>query len=782
MRPHKRQKQFPSMPFPPMPYKIKYRGPKEECDIGTAMALVEGFTNFVKFKILDTYSRTYEYTVRELVHIWKEEKKVLSVIDMVAKSKNFNPVDTATFFYYHTVFYLHFGKFGWVEHTDLEPLQTTCPFTDTGNFMTMLARNKVCLRLCYSDYILAAAGEFGYHNITSIYEPGHVFPAVVDNKQLYFALEEGFENDLLIGMTVYDTAITKSFIERFDAPNFIHTTVESLYLNECTIAPHNWVVFISILCTLSSSRETLTSKKSHFQHYSFNGERDMVTWKIISHLFRDEYQSIRKILNSSISGYDSDMPDSFIPPLKKLMEVGGKQIEFSQILFRQQAKLIFMMMIGFDIQYENASLLCNNSKQKYQGISSIKMENGEITAGCSILSCIKELDRGKHGVVSLYSDGKIEIVIKKCREDDFEIKLLNHSDFFQTCGVVAAKHLGNYEGMAYIAMDKLDGTLEEYIEQEKEAGRYTLDKVYEIIEVVSKMLICLSEEEFFYTDIKIENIMFKKGPELRLYLVDIGSICTEESNLIFTTFQPPLIDCGDSVVTWGLLILFLRLITDNDIEEYFRRGPKLISPYDHMAICKIVSRWPILELFDLKNSIENYETVDLVSKIKRFISPEQRVIIKDGKFRIRGMVEEDLHFIRSLGTDMLWGSQNEQVVIQFCPRDDLIQKLGCLPYINARYITGELGFIVKRNLPNVAELIKEGINESLYLDIVQKVLSIADDLDVLGYSFDNISLKEVMYDEKEHKVYVGSSGLIKKKVRREIPTHLYQERERIIQL
>ena len=80
----KKQKPAPPsslMPFSPMPDKIKYIGPKEECNLETDMPLVEGLTNFVKFKILDTcMSHTYEYSVRELVHVWKEEKEVLSVI------------------------------------------------------------------------------------------------------------------------------------------------------------------------------------------------------------------------------------------------------------------------------------------------------------------------------------------------------------------------------------------------------------------------------------------------------------------------------------------------------------------------------------------------------------------------------------------------------------------------------------------------------------------------------------------------------------------------------
>jgi uncharacterized protein YjbI with pentapeptide repeats len=273
-----------------IPDKIKYTGPKEKCNLTTDIALVRGITDFVKFRILDTcMSHTYDFSVRELVHVWEEEKKILSVIDMAAKSKKFkNPVDTATFFYYHVIFYLHFGKFGWVDHTSLKLLETTCPYTDNAsNFITMLARTNVCLCQCYSEYVLAAAGEFGYFNITAISKPGHIFPVVAD-KYVYFALEQGFKYNTY-GMKLYLTDIKMgTFIKRFNAPNFTETITGIVNIPEnCIMMPYRWTIFTSLFYALLN-RITISDSQFIFK----DKERGRVTRSIISYIFPDEYNAV----------------------------------------------------------------------------------------------------------------------------------------------------------------------------------------------------------------------------------------------------------------------------------------------------------------------------------------------------------------------------------------------------------------------------------------------------------------------------------------------------------
>ena len=353
------------------PFRPNIPESKARCDLDTGMDLVKGITSkFAKFRILDTcMSHTFnDFTMKELVDVWEEEKKVLSVIDMAARAKNFKEkVDTATFFYYHTIFYLHFGKFGWV-HSDLEPLQSTCPYTDgANNFMTMLARTKVCLCQCYTEYVLAAAGEFGYKNITSVLQPQHAFPAVVSDKEIHFAMDEGFRDNAKGIIVYYETPGFEgydTFATKFDAPNIEKTTVKQAAIKPFKIiTPYRWGIFIHVFYALINRKDVqefknvenwsdmskiLSATKDFYGQVFSDVKRGRLTWEVVSKIFPGEYMAVRKLIQEIASNKSCkiDFIDLCVP-LKELMEAEGNDDVFKNI-----ASLVIETMISFDFQYE----------------------------------------------------------------------------------------------------------------------------------------------------------------------------------------------------------------------------------------------------------------------------------------------------------------------------------------------------------------------------------------------------------------------------------------------
>jgi serine/threonine protein kinase len=98
---------------------------------------------------------------------------------------------------------------------------------------------------------------------------------------------------------------------------------------------------------------------------------------------------------------------------------------------------------------------------------------------------------------------------------------------------------------SFIAMEAMDGSLRDYaVEQKKELDklesdddkRILLDKIFvnvtKIILEVAKVLQCLSDKEYYYPDLKSDNVLYKcDGENIIIKMGDIGSL-TEKEDLI----------------------------------------------------------------------------------------------------------------------------------------------------------------------------------------------------------------------------------------------------------
>ena len=98
---------------------------------------------------------------------------------------------------------------------------------------------------------------------------------------------------------------------------------------------------------------------------------------------------------------------------------------------------------------------------------------------------------------------------------------------------------------SFIAMEAMDGSLRDYaVEQKKELDklesdddkRILLDKIFvnvtKIILEVAKVLQCLSDKEYYYPDLKSDNVLYKcDGENIIIKMGDIGSL-TEKKDLI----------------------------------------------------------------------------------------------------------------------------------------------------------------------------------------------------------------------------------------------------------
>jgi hypothetical protein len=108
------------------------------------------------------HSNTFVITMQEATQRWIEEIRKMRVIH--EKAQNFSPdlLQQNTYFALHTLILLQFGD---LDITDLgyEMQVPACPYADDArNFIVTLLKTGKCLCACYTNYVLAAAEEFGY--------------------------------------------------------------------------------------------------------------------------------------------------------------------------------------------------------------------------------------------------------------------------------------------------------------------------------------------------------------------------------------------------------------------------------------------------------------------------------------------------------------------------------------------------------------------------------------------------------------------------------------------
>jgi hypothetical protein len=145
---------------------------------------------------------------------------------------------------------------------------------------------------------------------------------------------------------------------------------------------------------------------------------------------------------------------------------------------------------------------------------------------------IEEISRGGFGYVTLYASSDEDIAVKYGIENsdlDQDIKIIKKLKMNNICN---KKYIGSYicekkHEKKHVIMPYMDSTLECYIR----ANLLTNDEVFQIMIELFNMVICLYEDELYYTDLKTQNVLVKciENNKVDLLLGDIGGIFEKDS-------------------------------------------------------------------------------------------------------------------------------------------------------------------------------------------------------------------------------------------------------------
>jgi len=132
-------------------------------------------------------------------------------------------------------------------------------------------------------------------------------------------------------------------------------------------------------------------------------------------------------------------------------------------------------------------------------------------------------------------------------------------------------------------MDIMDGTLQYF----KENTKLNINEIKSVIYNISMNLICLLPE-YIYTDIKLQNILYKcykyndDMGKIKIILGDLGSICLN-GHTNTCTYPPPesIIDpaktiCSESTMVWDIGVIFLDLI-GYKVNKFFYWNSNIIN-------------------------------------------------------------------------------------------------------------------------------------------------------------------------------------------------------------
>lgn len=197
-----------------------------------------------------------------------------------------------------------------------------------------------------------------------------------------------------------------------------------------------------------------------------------------------------------------------------------------------------------DIKPENITVI-EEEKQTYK-----------LTINSIMFTTAMTINNGSNGIVYLMQNTNNEVVALKVgiiknnlnpNKKDIEIiKKLN-----ETCNDFYIKSLYDLTEN-YIIMDYADGTLNELnkinIDIADETKIYILKKVFESIK-------CLIDNDLYYTDLKLLNVLFMcKDDEIKILLGDLGSITENTGNAVSTYPHPNrchnIIDSNKKLVNW----------------------------------------------------------------------------------------------------------------------------------------------------------------------------------------------------------------------------------------
>ncbi len=171
---------------------------------------------------------------------------------------------------------------------------------------------------------------------------------------------------------------------------------------------------------------------------------------------------------------------------------------------------------------------------------------------------IKKIGQGSFGSVKLitFKDGT-QVIIKQVNGGDTEIEDLNYlnqlakKNEYVPCGLVNGTVIHEDSEIGYIAMQVMDGDLDHLIAKKK----FKPLDIFRIINHLLDSLLCLLKLNLVYTDLKWENVLYKKvGSRYTIGLGDFGSVSKIGDDNWSRTYKYPnegdLLEEIDGV--WGL--------------------------------------------------------------------------------------------------------------------------------------------------------------------------------------------------------------------------------------
>lgn len=164
------------------------------------------------------------------------------------------------------------------------------------------------------------------------------------------------------------------------------------------------------------------------------------------------------------------------------------------------------------------------------------------------LNKVKYLSSGTYGKIILYSNLDIEIVLKieindsPSEKEIGEILVKNPQ-----CNTIRVRHILSNKDTHYYIMDPLDGEVSQltpyFMIEEPTNDTDMKEASYQwfiIIEEIRKQIVCLFKLGYYYTDLKLANILFcNDNGHYTIHLGDLGSATPDkEYNENLATFPP----------------------------------------------------------------------------------------------------------------------------------------------------------------------------------------------------------------------------------------------------
>lgn len=241
-------------------------------------------------------SKTYPVSLDQAVQRWLQEVNgPLAEIDRQAKANySEDPTTQAMFFGIRTMYYLMFGIYteDQVERLQYQrrSINLQCPYTDYArNFMLTLITTGRCLCLCYTNYLLAAAEEFGYTQIyghhdfeTELEGSGHIFPIIVDSTKrpdggdrIVISIEAGFQNNNYLLLRFYDHPDSENYLK-------LENVLQKLYFINIEVMDPEKKVFLENLYLQNSQWYQLISALNHLMLKSWQSADNVIAMSLVA--------------------------------------------------------------------------------------------------------------------------------------------------------------------------------------------------------------------------------------------------------------------------------------------------------------------------------------------------------------------------------------------------------------------------------------------------------------------------------------------------------------------